>query len=59
MWNCNICEKIGVKDKGKGFRVFIEYEQQVKMDLTLVAKCTHQIRICDKCLKKQYQTIII
>jgi hypothetical protein len=58
MWKCNICQKKVVKDKGKGFRVFIEYVQRVDLD-TYESKsiCKHQIRICSKCLNNNYETI--
>jgi hypothetical protein len=65
MWECDICKKSKVVDKGKGFRAFIEYNILSIMDLKnedrkkidMWGTCRRQIRICDKCLKKDYQTI--
>ena len=64
MWECNICKKNVVADKGKGFRFFVEYNhtdiiETEKGIMPLDGKCTHQVRICEKCLKKDYQKIIV
>ena len=64
MWKCDICNKVEVKDKGKGFRAFIKYKLVDFIGygserLPMISECTHQIRICEKCLKKNFQTIKI
>lgn len=52
LWQCAICDK-EVKDKGKGFRVFIKCPLK-----GIAGEQTTQIRICEKCLKtKNYSTI--
>jgi hypothetical protein len=62
MFNCALCSK-PVKDKGSGFRFFVEFEQKcyfsLKSKKPLIGLATHQIRICSKCLKKDYQIIKI
>jgi hypothetical protein len=58
LWKCEICGA-EVKDKGKGFRVFLEHNAwtRFKGDAYAVKKI-QQIRICSKCLKtKNYSTI--
>jgi hypothetical protein len=65
MWTCSICGKNKVIDKGKGFRVFIEYNVLSILDLKnkdrekidMWGTCKRQIRVCEKCLKKDLETI--
>ena len=65
MWTCDICKKTEVDSKGKGFRFFIEYNVLSILDLKSKDKekidmwgtCKRQIRICEKCLKKDFKTI--
>lgn len=56
---CSICHKNEVPDKGKGFRVFMKYDTAVLLNSfkDIPAQNTRQIRICPKCLKKDYQEI--
>ncbi|OQA50489.1 MAG: hypothetical protein BWY47_00434 [Bacteroidetes bacterium ADurb.Bin302] len=64
MFKCEICQKTEVKDKGKGFRVFIKYNVLMIMgikgeNIPSFGNCTRQVRICEKCLKKDFKTIEI
>ena len=67
MWKCDICHKVEVKEKGEGFRAFANYNVLTIMDLKgmdteridMWGICKKQIRICPKCLKKDYQDIKI
>ena len=58
-WLCNICHKVEVNDKGKGFRVFVKYDTIINMKgwKGVASQSTRQVRICDKCLKTDYQEI--
>jgi len=62
MWECNICKKRKVSDKG--FRVFIKYDVlnffgRGEKFFETKGTITRQIRICDKCLKKKGQNLEI
>ena len=64
LWSCDICKKVKVEDKGKGFRAFVKYRvvsflESGKEKYPMFGEAVHQIRICDKCLKKDYKTIIL
>jgi len=63
MWECDICKKVKVSDKG--FRFFVKYEvvslfrfdgKDKKYNFSN-GTITRQIRICDKCLKKKGKSL--
>lgn len=61
MFKCEFCQK-PVKDKGAGFRFFVEYPTIIKESrfykANIEVSSSRQLRICWKCLKtKNYEDI--
>lgn len=62
MFNCAICKKSKVSDKG--FRLFISRNvvniiKDEADDMILEGACQQQRRICDKCLKRKGENLEI